>query len=921
MPTSPDAPETTWPAGADMANRIRRFDWAGTPLGPQEVWPQSLRTAVDILLGSGHAMQLAWGPARTVIYNDAYVPMLGGHHPRALGIPFPEAWPEIWDEIAPLVDRVFAGETVRFEDMPLTLTRHGYPEETWWNFSYSPVRDESGAVAGLLNVTVDATPKVRAAAAERALRTSEQRLRGVLDGMGEAFGLMDRDVRIITQNQAALRLDGRPLEEIRGRTHWEVYPGSEDTELGRLYKQALREGVPVSLEHRYEWPGGGASWLEMRAYPVPEGLAVFWRDISERKAAEVALRESEERQAYLLRLSDSLRPLGAPQEIRRVATEMLGGALGADRAYYVDYDAEAGFGIVGDDYRLPGLPSLAGRYPFQAFQTTYERVQHGGPWLVSDVASAEGIADGERAHYARQGVIAWANVPLLKQGRLHAVLCVVQGRPRRWTPAEVSLIEETSERTWAAIERARAEAALRESERTLRIALEAGRMGTYRFDVKTGIEQWSDSEYDMLGIARTGGAPTRDLFLSVVHPDDRHRVEFGEDDQRPEGTPLDSEFRIIRPDTGEVRWITAHALALFGPDGKPSELIGVNLDITDQRTLEAAMHTSEERLREFSEASSDILWTRRADDLQWDYLSPAFHKVYGLSRQDAMRGDNLQTWAELILPEDREHALASIEQVRQGRRAAYEYRIRRPEDGQIRWLRNTDFPIRDETGRVVRIGGIGHDLTELKLAEEHQKLLLSELQHRVRNTLAVIRSIVRRTAATASALEDYTMHLEGRIDAFARVQSEVTRDPGKGVDLGYLIAEELRLVGAQEGRGCTIGGPSLALAPKSAETLGLAIHELATNAVKYGALAAQDGRLEVLWSLRDNGTMLVLSWREWQLDTPLTPPTRYGFGMEILEKTLAYELKAKTRSAFLPEGFRCSIEMPLAKLVASAANR
>lgn len=135
---------------------------------------------------------------------------------------------------------------------------------------------------------------IRRARAEAALRTSERQLREVLDGMGEAFGLMDNEFRIMTQNRVALTMDGRPLEEIVGRTHWDVYPGTEDSEIGRLYKRALAEQVPVSLEHRYEWPDGhGVTWLDMRAFPVREGLAVFWGDVTDRKQAEEALRRSE----------------------------------------------------------------------------------------------------------------------------------------------------------------------------------------------------------------------------------------------------------------------------------------------------------------------------------------------------------------------------------------------------------------------------------------------------------------------------------------------------------------------------------------------------------------------------------------------------------------------------------------------------
>ncbi len=272
-----------WPCGdSEMANRIRSHDWSATPLGPIEGWPSSLRFALGTVLDNPFPMALAWGPDHITFHNDAYRPLLGDV-PDALGRPFLEVWDEAGDTVASQMARALAGEAVRVEGTRFKILRHGRPEEAFFDYAFSPVRDETGAVVGLLNIAVEATDRVRA---EAALRAGERRLRDVLDGMGESFGLMDHEMRIITQNEAALRLDGRPLEEIRGRTHWEVYPGSEDSVLGRLYKRALAEQAPVSLEHRYEFPSGGAKWLEMRAYPVPEGLAVFWRDITGRKESE-----------------------------------------------------------------------------------------------------------------------------------------------------------------------------------------------------------------------------------------------------------------------------------------------------------------------------------------------------------------------------------------------------------------------------------------------------------------------------------------------------------------------------------------------------------------------------------------------------------------------------------------------------------
>ena len=197
-------------------------------------------------------------------------------------------------------------------------------------------------------------------------------------------------------------------------------------------------------------------------------------------------------------------------------------------------------------------------------------------------------------------------------------------------------------------------------------------------------------------------------------------------------------------------------------------------------------------------------------------------------------------------------------------------------------------------------------------AEERQRLLLAELQHRVRNTLGVVRSIARRSALTSSTVEEYASHLDGRLSAFARSQAFVTRDPEAGVDLEYLVAEELLAYHAREGEQVQVSGPSIRLQPKPAETLVLALHELATNAVKYGALAKPEGRIAVTWQIdRTGGTpQLVFEWVE-KNGPKIDKPARRGFGSELLEQTLAFELKARTTLSFDPGGLHCKIVIPL----------
>ncbi|NBJ13832.1 PAS domain S-box protein [Microvirga arsenatis] len=303
--------------GGEMGARMRVHDWSTSPLGLPDLWPQSLRSVVGLVLNAKQPMFVAWGPDLAFFYNDEYIPIFGAKHPHALGRPFAEVWSDIWEQISPIVEQTLGGQASWHEDLRIPMERHGYPEETWFSFSYNPVRDESGAIAGMFCVCMETTDKVLS---QRALRQSEERATGVLNGMDEAFVLLDREFRVIRINPAGLRMDARPETEIIGRTHWEVWPGTEDTPLGRFYKQAMAERVPIMFENRYTFPDGREAWTEIRAYPAPDGLAVFYRDISERKRAEDWLLEAEDHYRHTVELNPQVTWTARPDgQLDRVA--------------------------------------------------------------------------------------------------------------------------------------------------------------------------------------------------------------------------------------------------------------------------------------------------------------------------------------------------------------------------------------------------------------------------------------------------------------------------------------------------------------------------------------------------------------------------------------------------------------------------
>jgi two-component sensor histidine kinase len=229
-------------------------------------------------------------------------------------------------------------------------------------------------------------------------------------------------------------------------------------------------------------------------------------------------------------------------------------------------------------------------------------------------------------------------------------------------------------------------------------------------------------------------------------------------------------------------------------------------------------------------------------------------------------------------------------------------------DGGSRWVK---WQGSATSGDPDIVTGVSFDVTEQKLAARRQDLLLAELQHRVRNILAMIRSVVVRTAATSDSVEEYARHLEGRISAMARTQALLTRSPGAGIDLQNLILDELQAQIAQEDQ-VNCYGPDVLLSPKGAEVLTLAVHELATNSVKYGALSAPGGRIAISWDVDQqlNSPWLSLKWVESGVAVE-REGKRQGFGTELITRRIPYELGGKGMMNFGRSGLTATIEYPL----------
>ena len=349
----------------------------------------------------------------------------------------------------------------------------------------------------------------------------------------------------------------------------------------------------------------------------------------------------------------------------------------------------------------------------------------------------------------------------------------------------------------------------------------------------------------------------------------------------------------------------------------------------EQRAIAAqALLESEARLRA-SEARLQIAvdlvklgrsaWNLETDEIEWD---DTLRAMWGLPPGAPV---DYRTWRAGVHPDDLERALAAVRRrsdPRDDGLYAIEYRVI-GQDGVERWIASrgrTTF----ENGRAISYLGVALDITERKRAERANLLLIAELQHRTRNLLAVVSGISMETVAASSSLADFSATFGDRLAALSRVQSLASRGDVTSVTIGELVRMELQAHGAEpDDRRVTVEGPEVTLPSKSVQVLALALHELATNARKHGALAEPEGRLAVTWrkTRKDAERRLVIEWREHSgaAGRVKPPSVRKGFGRTLIEEALPYELDAQSRLEFRPGGVFCSVTIGLGSLQTGAA--
>jgi PAS domain S-box-containing protein len=453
-------------------------------------------------------------------------------------------------------------------------------------------------------------------------------------------------------------------------------------------------------------------------------------------------------------------------------------------------------------------------------------------------------------------------------------------------------------------QRKRAELALAERDAQLQLAGKAARVGSFAVDVGTGRVQPSPGYAIIHGLPEGTEEFPREEWRTRVYPDDLPRLDalrnqaFAE--QRREHN---TEYRIACPDS-KLRWIESRSLVSYDGDGRPTRIVGVNIDITERKRAEASLAESEARYRALYDDNPSMYFTV---DASGTVLSV---NEFG-ARQLGYRPGELvgKSVLQVIHEEDREAARRHLSKCAENIGTVATAELRKVHrDGSIMWVREVARAVSAGQQTVLLI--VCEEITERKRAEEQQSLLVAELDHRVKNVLASVAVVAMRTGERSGSTPAFIETLDHRLQSMAEAHALLSRNRWQGVSLADLVGQELAPFATA--RNTVVEGPHVALTAVATPAMAMVLHELATNAAKYGALSTPQGRVSVRWEWRSNGCVpagLKLEWHE-QGGPAVTVPAQAGYGTSVIRDLIPYELGGTVEYKFAPDGVRCIVVIP-----------
>jgi PAS domain S-box-containing protein len=706
-----------------MSRRIRDFDWNGHPLGPPETWPQPLRFALDMALASSFPTAIYWGPELYLLYNDAWAPIPADRHPWALGRPGAEVWPDIWELVGPQMERTLAsGEGFAAYDQMLPMVRDGRAHETWWNYSFTPIRNEAGTVLGVLNQGNETT---RLVLAERTRSAEVERLRDYFQQAPGAIALLHGPDHVLEiANPAYLELIGH--RDVLGKSVAEALPEVVEQGFVDLLHQVYRSGetfraagTPVLLQRT---PGVAPETrlLDFVYHPIKDAngdttdIFVAANDVTESAAAAEALRRSEERLQLALNASTGIGTWDWSAATGRITGDARFAKL---------------FGI--EPARVSGGGSFDAVLPFihpddrsRLGEAVQRAVATRAP-LSTEIRVVR--ADGEVRWLLTQGQCSYneAGTPIRFPGVAFDITeRKASEEAARAAAEELRAATETQSFLHALADRLRAldtpDAIMRDAAAALGERMKLDRVGYYRVqgeEIQFG-PSWTSARLEML----TGSLPIEAVGgNAAIYRAGDTVVMRNTRTERPGSVAA----RVAPAGVGVPLWRNGVWVAVFfANDAEPRDwspedvafieaMAEISWDAVERAGAILALRESEAKFRAIANSIDQMVWSTRPDGFH-DYYNDRWYEYTGVP----FGSTDGEAWAELFHPDDRErswvmwrHSLATGDFYR------IEYRLRH-HSGQYRWVLGSAQPVRDESGTITRWFGTCTDIQDIVDARE-----------------------------------------------------------------------------------------------------------------------------------------------------------------------------------------------------------
>ncbi len=793
-----------------------------------------------------------------------------------------EVFPEIPQRWRIVHARVLAGEELDADEEPFPRA-NGRTE--WVRWSMKPWRHAGGKIGGAMLFTEVITERVEA---RRALAESEERFRALADNIAQIAWITNREGKITWFNRRANDFSGMSLDELAGTGWTKLLQNSHSERVLAKIAEAVQGGTYWEDTLPLRGADGTYRWFLSRAWPIGSGEVLQWfgtcTDITELHDAQEALVQTQERERR------------KREELEAILAAIPAAVLIAEDAACTTMTANLqGYELL----RLPPQANVSKSAPAEQAPKNFEVFRDGHPLSSEELPIQRAVST--------KSEILGAEFELRFE----------EGDSKNVLGNALPLFDDNGEVRGAVgafldiTDRKRIEERLIESRRDLDRAQAVARTGNWRLDVNRNELTWSAETFRIFGISPK--TPLRyENFLAAVHPDDREYVDRSWKSALS-GAPYDIEHRIIAGNM--TKWVRERAALEFDAAGRLLGGFGTVQDITDTKRAEERLRMSEERFRGiFEHAGTGIA----ISDLEGRFQScnRAFYAMLGYTEAELRE----LTIADIQHPDDCDANLENVRRLVTEKVPSFEIASRYlNKDGKTIWVHKRVSLLRDGAGKPTSIIALVTDITERKRHEEQIGLLLREVNHRAKNMLALVQAIARQTVANNPG--DFVERFGERVRALAASQDLLVKSAWKGVDLDELIRSQLAHFKDLIGSRIEFKGPPLFICASAAQTIGMAMHELATNAGKYGALSSREGRVEIDWRVaRSEGgeEKFVMSWRERE-GPPVKSPAKTGFGSIVIDQMANMSLDAEVGLDYAPGGLVWRLECPSQKVLQASA--